>query len=46
MGSWLDVDAGLNSENDAGETAGVFWRCGETGAEFGPWSVRWGVGAA
>jgi len=26
------------------ETTGVFWRCGETEAEFGPWSVRWSIG--
>ena len=26
------------------ETIGVFWRCGETEAEFGPWSVRWSIG--
>ena len=26
------------------ETTGVFWRCGKTEAEFGPWSVRWSIG--
>ena len=45
--SRLTLDANLSDGRVAiPETAGVFWRCGETGAEFGPWSVRWGVGAA
>ena len=45
--SRLTLDANLSDGRVAiPETAGVFWRCGETGAEFGPWSVRWSVGAA
>lgn len=43
----LTLDANLSDGRVAfPETAGVFWRCGETEAEFGPWSVRWSVGAA
>lgn len=44
----LILDANLSAARLAfpapeGET---FWRCGETGPEFGPWSVRWSVAPA
>ena len=43
----LTLDANLSDARIAfPDASGVFWRCGETEAEFGPWSVRWSVGAA
>jgi len=40
----LTLDANLSDGRVAfPETAGAFWRCGETDGEFGPWSVRWSV---
>jgi maltooligosyltrehalose trehalohydrolase len=43
----LTLDANLADGRVAfPETTGVFWRCGDTEAEFGPWSVRWSVEAA
>ena len=43
----LTLDANLSNGRIAfPETTGVFWRCGETEGEFGPWSVRWSVEAA
>ena len=45
--SRLVLDANLSDRGVAFPDApGVFWRCGETEVEFGPWSVRWSVGAA
>ena len=43
----LTLDANL-SDGRIGfpEASGVFWRCGETEVEFGPWSVRWSVAPA
>ena len=43
----LTLDANLSNGRIAfPETTGLFWRCGETEGEFGPWSVRWSVEAA
>jgi maltooligosyltrehalose trehalohydrolase len=43
----LTLDANLSDGRVAfPETAGVFWRCGDTEGVFGPWSVRWSVQAA
>jgi len=43
----LTLDANLSNGRIAfPETTSVFWRCGETEGEFGPWSVRWSVEAA
>ena len=43
----LTLDANLSDGRAAfPEARGVFWRCGETEDEFGPWSVRWSVGEA
>ncbi len=43
----LTLDANLSDGRVVvPETTGVFWRCGETEGAFGPWSVRWSVGAA
>jgi maltooligosyltrehalose trehalohydrolase len=43
----LTLDANLSDGRVAfPETTGVFWRCGDTEAEFGPWTVRWSVEAA
>ena len=42
----LTLDANLSDGRVAfPETTGVFWRCGDTEAEFGPWTVRWSVEA-
>ena len=43
-GRQLVLDANLSAARVAFPPAGgVFWRCGETDREFGPWSVRWSV---
>ncbi|HZZ60055.1 MAG TPA: malto-oligosyltrehalose trehalohydrolase [Roseiarcus sp.] len=43
----LVLDANLSDGGVAfPDASGVFWRCAETEVEFGPWSVRWSVGAA
>jgi maltooligosyltrehalose trehalohydrolase len=43
----LTLDANLSDDRVAfPETAGAFWRCGDTEGVFGPWSVRWSVEAA
>ena len=42
--SRLLLDANLSDARVAFPEAGaIFWRCGETGDEFGPWSVRWSL---
>ncbi len=41
----LTLDANLSDGRAAFPVADeIFWRCGETDGEFGPWSVRWSVG--
>jgi maltooligosyltrehalose trehalohydrolase len=44
----LVLDANLSSSPVAfPETdASAFWLCGDAGAEFGPWTVRWGMAPA
>ena len=39
----LDANLSLNRVECAPIAGQVFWRCGETEAVLGPWSVRWGV---
>jgi maltooligosyltrehalose trehalohydrolase len=41
----LVLDANLSDAAVAAPASSgrVFWRCGEMGGEFGPWSVRWSV---
>ena len=43
----LVLDANLSEARVAfPEAQNVFWRWGDTGVEFGPWSVRWSIESA